>query len=178
MCFCFKIAPMKRLKFFIILIILTGEFASRSFAQNILPEVKIVASTYKYLNEARNREMGQPVRMLEYYAASYDLKKSEFYDGNPDGYYISFSVADAEILAMYDKDGKLLRTSEKFTNTKMPVMIKDEMGLTAPGWHVVRDEYKFNYNDRNGAADKTFELLLKKGCKRMKVKFTANWDFI
>jgi len=169
---------MKRLKFLLILVILIGGLALRSFAQINLSEVKIIASTYKYLNEAGNREMGQPVRMLEYYAVSYDVKKSAFYDGNPDGYYISFSLPDAEILAVYDKDGKLLRTSEKFSNTKMPVMVKDQMGLLAPGWHVVKDEYKFHYNDREGAADKTFDLLLKKGGKRIKVKFTANWEVI
>lgn len=169
---------MKRLKFLLILVSLITGFAFRSFAQNVLPEVKIVASVYKYLNVAGNREMGQPVRMLEYYAASYDVKNSEFYDGNPDGYYISFSVPGGEILAVYDKEGKLLRTSEKFSNTKIPVMINDETGIQAPGWRVVKDEYRFHYNDREGAADKTFYLLLKKGCKRLKLKFTANWGFI
>ena len=169
---------MKPLKFLLILVTLISGFAFRSFAQNVLPEVKIVASAYKYLNMAGNREMGQPVRMLQYYAASYDVKKSEFYDGNSEGYYISFFIPGAEILAMYDSEGKLLRTPEKFINTKMPVSVADEAGIQAPGWHVVKDEYRFHYNEKAGVADKTLNLLLKKGDKRLKLKFTANWGFI
>jgi hypothetical protein len=139
---------MKRFKIALILATLLTGAAVRSFAQVILPEVKIIASTYKYLNATDNREMAQPVRMLEFKAAAYDVKKSEFYDDDYDGYYISFFIPDGKILAAYDKNGKLLRTAEKFKNTKLPAAVKDAVTQRFPNWHISEDVYQVHYFDQ------------------------------
>ncbi|SEO71970.1 hypothetical protein ACFGVS_30325 [Mucilaginibacter sp. AW1-7] len=169
---------MKRFKIALILATLLTGAAVRSFAQVILPEVKIIASTYKYLNATDNREMAQPVRMLEFKAAAYDVKKSEFYDDDYDGYYISFFIPDGKILAAYDKNGKLLRTAEKFKNTKLPAAVKDAVTQRFPNWHISEDVYQVHYFDQKEKADKTFKLLLQNGDKRMKVKLNGEGKFI
>jgi hypothetical protein len=150
----------------------------RSFAQIIVPEVKILASTYKYLNATDNKEMSQPVRMLEYKAAAYDVKKSEFYDDDYDGYYISFYIPNGKILAAYDKDGKLLRTAEKFKNTKLPSAVSSAVGKRFPNWRIAQDIYEVHYYDHKEKADKVFKLLLENGDKRMKVKLDEKGEFI
>lgn len=169
---------MKHLKFLLVLVIAIAGTAARSFAQVILPEVKIVASTYKYLNATDNREMSQPVRMLEFQAASYDVKKAQFYDDDYEGYYISFYIPDGKILAAYDRNGKLLRTAEKFRNTKLPEPVREAVGKRFPNWHIAQDVYLVQYFDHKGGADKTFKLLLENGDKRMKVKLNGNGEFI
>lgn len=169
---------MKQLKLLLILVILITGTAVRASAQYILPEVKIVASTYKYLNAADNREMGQPVRMLEFKAAAYNVKKSEFYDDDYDGYFISFYIPDGKILAAYDKDGKLLRTAEKFRNTKLPVAVRDAVTQRFPNWSISQDVYRVDYYDQKETANKTFKLLLENGDKRMKVKLNEKGEFI
>ena len=138
-----------------------------SFAQINLPEVRIVASIYKYLNATDNKEMAQPVKMLELKAAAYDVKKSEFYDDDYDGYYISFYIPDGEILAAYDKDGKMLRTAEKFKNTKLPAAVRDAVTQRFPNWTISEDVYQVHYYDQKEKADKIFKLLFKNGDKRM-----------
>ncbi|SDG40382.1 hypothetical protein ACRQ5D_24245 [Mucilaginibacter sp. P25] len=168
---------MKTFKSMLMLTALIVGFALCSSAQVILPEVRIVASTYKYLNATDNREMSQPVRMLEFKAASYDVKKSEFYDDDYDGYYISFYIPDGKILAAYDKDGKLLRTAEKFKNTKLPEAIRTAVSQRFPNWRISQDVYQVNYFDHKDKADKTFKLLLENGDKRMKVKLNEKGEF-
>lgn len=169
---------MKKFKPMLMLAALIAGFALRASAQIILPEVRIIASTYKYLNASDNREMAQPVRMLEFKAAAYDVKKSEYYDDDYDGYYISFYIPDGKILAAYDRDGKLLRTAEKFKNTKLPEAVRDAVVQRFPNWRISQDIYQVHYYDQKETADKTFKLLLENGDKRMKVKLNEKGEFL
>ena len=167
---------MKKLKLLLAAVMAT--IALPSFAQINLPEVKIIASKFKYLNATDNREMAQPVRMLEFKAAAYNVKNSEFYNDDYDGYYISFYIPDGEILAVYDNEGKLLRTAEKFKNTKLPAAVSDAVAQRFPNWHISKDVYKVHYYDQKETADKTFKLLLENGDKRMNVKVNEKGEFI
>ncbi|MCQ6958753.1 hypothetical protein [Mucilaginibacter aquariorum] len=169
---------MKNSKPMLIVALLIAITAQCAFAQINLPEVRIVASTYKYLNAADNREMSQPVKMLEFKAATYDIKKSEFYDDDYDNYYISFYIPDGSILAAYDKNGKLLRTAEKFKNTKLPAVIRDAVTQRFPNWRIAQDIYQVYYYDQKEHADKTFKVLLENGDKRLKVKLNEKGEFL
>lgn len=169
---------MKRFIFATLLATLLISVAFISSAQIILPEVHIVASTYKYLNATDNREMAQPVRMLEFQAAAYDVKKSEFYSDDYDGYYITFYIPDGKILAAYDKDGKLLRTAEKFKNTKLPAAVRDAVLKRFPNWQITQNTYQVHYYDHKEKADKVFKLLLENGDKRMNVKLDGQGEFL
>ena len=57
---------------------------------------------------------------LEEKVAMFDLRSSEYYNDEYDTYYVSFYIPDGKILAAYDKEGKLVRTIEKFKNVKLP----------------------------------------------------------
>lgn len=169
---------MKSLNFVIIMIVLLVSTSMQSSAQILLPEIRIVASTYKYLNAADNKEMAQPVRMLEFQAAAYDVKKSEFYNDDYGSYYISFYIPDGKILATYDKDGKLLRTAEKFKKTKLPSAVRDAVIQRFPNWLIAEDTYQVHYYESKEKADKVFKLLLENGDKRMKVKLNEMGEFL
>lgn len=166
----------KLIKLFTMSILL--QYTMSSFAQVTLPEVKIIASTYKYLNAVDNKEMAQPVKLLESQVAVYDVKKSEFYSDEYDGYYISFYIPEGRILASYDKDGKLLRTAEKFNNALLPEAVRNAVSQRFPNWVISKDIYQVFYYDQQGKADKTFKLLLENGDKRMRVKLNEKAEFI
>jgi hypothetical protein len=167
---------MKKLKLLLVAVMATATVPV--LAQIKLPEVRITASTYKYLSAADNSEMAQPVRMLEQAAAAYDVKKTEFYDDDYGGYFISFYIPDGEILATYDKDGKLMRTAEKFKNTKLPDAVKDAVTQRFPNWTISKDVYQVFYYDQKDKANKIFKILLENGDKRMKVKLNEKGEFI
>lgn len=169
---------MKKIKLLAILVMLIAGFAMRSSAQIMLSEVKILASNYKYLNATDNKETAQPVKLLQYKTAAYDVKKSEFYDDDYDGYYITFYIPDGKILAAYDKDGKLLRTAEKFKNIKLPQAVRTALVQRFPNWQMTQNTYQVYYYDGKDNAEKTFKILLENGDKRMRVRLNEKGEFI
>lgn len=169
---------MKNVRKLLMLAMLLAGFAIRSSAQDTLREVRVVASTYKYLSAIDNHEMGPAVKMLEEKAANYDVKKSEFYDEDYDGYFISFYIPDGNILASYDANGKLLRTAEKYKNTQLPPAVRNSVAQRYPNWRISKNVYQVNYYDSKNQADKTFKIVLENGDKRMKIKVNEKGDVI
>lgn len=167
---------MKNLKFFLILIILISGFSSISMAQIVLPEVKIEAINYKYLN-AVGDAVALPVKRLQREVAAFDLKTSDFYEDEYDTYFISFYIPEGEILAAYDKDGKLLRTAEKYKNVKLPPAIASTVAQKYPGWGIAKDVYLVSYYESRGIS-KVYKLILENGNKRMRIKTNENGDII
>lgn len=144
-------------------------YAVPVLAQETLPEVTVVATNYKYLKSVGGKEVAQPVQVLQRSAAEYDVKKSDYYEDDYDSYFISFFLPQGQILAAYDKNGKLLRTAEKYENVKMPTAVSDAVAKKYPGWRVSKNVYLVTYYDEKGT-DKKYKLLLENGTKRMKVK--------
>lgn len=148
-----------------------------AIAQVVLPEIKIVAVNYKYLNAVNNKEEAMPVKQLEWYASAYDLKNSEFYEDDYDSYYVSFYIPEGRILAAYDKDGKLIRTAEKFKDVAIPSAVRKSIAERFPNWKIAKDVYLVTYHDTKGVT-KRYKFLLENGDKRMRIKTDEKGKFI
>ena len=168
---------MKHLKIRWLFAILVAGFSIPSFGQEVLPEVTVTAVKYKYLSAVDNKELAQPVKMLERKAAEFDIKNSEFYDDEYDEYYISFFIPDGYILATYDKEGKLLRTAEKYKKVALPSTVAQAVAKRFPQWSIPKDVYLVNYQEQRGA-NKVWKLLLTNGDKRLRVKTNEKGEFI
>ena len=142
-----------------------------------LPEIEIVAVNYKYLDAVGEEDVAQPVKLLEQRAATYDLKNSEYYQDEYDNYSISFYLPEGKILASYDRDGKLLRTAERFENVALPRAVIEAVAKKFPEWVISKDVYLVNYQDAKGAT-KRYKLVLENGDKRMRVKTDENGNFL
>jgi hypothetical protein len=169
---------MKRSISTLILCFVTLCYTLPALAQINLPEVNIGAATYKYkyLNAVDNKELAQPVRMLERLAATYNVKNTDFYEDVFDTYFVSFYIPDGSILATYNKDGKLLRTAEKFGNTKLPRAVSEAVGKRFPQWSIAKNTYLVNYYNE-GSAIKKYKLLLENGDKRIRVTVNDTGEF-
>ena len=162
---------MKLSKFLFSLSALACGVAIQGNAQETLPEVTIVATSYKYLNAVGNKDqVAQPVRMLEQKAATYDVKKADFYEDDYDQYFVSFFIPDGKILAAYDRNGKLLRTAEKFKNVNLPDNVRQAVIKRFPNWNITKDAYLVTYYSADGTANKKYKLLLENGDQRIKVR--------
>jgi len=159
---------MKHLKF-ALMFGLMGTICTYSYAQDVLPEVTVLAVKYKYLKAVDNAAAPQPVKFLERKAAAYDVKKADFYEDDYDTYFVSFYIPDGEVLATYDNNGKLLRTAEKFKDIALPKTVRDAVAQRFPQWGITKDVYLVNYYDEQGAK-KVYKLLLQNGTKRLRVK--------
>ena len=150
-----------------------------TYAQNVLPEIVIRAANYKYLDAVSAEESAQPVNMAEQAAAAYDMKGQEFYEDEYDKYFVSFIIPEGKILAAYDKDGKLLRTAERYKSVALPPSVKKAVATKYPGWAISKDVYLVNYEATEGVAiRKLYKLLLENGSKRMRVKITDQGEFL
>lgn len=152
-------------------------FVLPSYAQVLLPEVIVSTTRYKYLSSVDNRELAQPVKLLEHQAAAYDVKNSEFYDDEYDEYYISFYLPSGYILATYDKNGKLLRTAERYKNVALPKVVSASLQEKYPDWAIPKDVYLVTYEEEKGAT-KVWKLLLKQGDKRLRVKLNERGEYV
>jgi hypothetical protein len=170
---------MKKLKLLLIIAVLSIGFNLQSFAQEpkTLPEITITPSNYGYLNSIGDKNAAQPVHMLQMRAATYDVKNSDFYEADYDNYFISFFIPDGKILAEYDKDGKIIRTTEKFKNIALPKDVATSVAKRFPGWTLSKNVYYVHYTEPYGGK-KMYELTLENGDKRLKVKTDDKGNFL
>jgi hypothetical protein len=168
---------MKQLKVTLLLSVFVVAFNIHTFAQNILPEVTVVSTNYKYLKSVADQTVAEPVKILERRAAAYDVKSSDFYEDEYDNYFISFYIPQGEILAAYDNNGKILRTVEKFKNIGLPVPVRESVAQRFPQWSISKDAYLVNYYNTEGAT-KVYKMLLQNGSKRIRVKTNEKGEFL
>jgi hypothetical protein len=169
---------MKKTKIFTTLGAFVLGFSIHALAQEVLPEVKVTAVSYKYLTAVGQKDAAPAVKMLERRAAEYDVKSSDFYEDEYDDYFVSFYIPDGQILAAYDKDGKLLRTAEKYKNVAVPKAVRTSVASRFPNWVISKDVYLVNYQEENNTVKKVYKLTLENGDKRMKVKVNEKGEFL
>jgi hypothetical protein len=171
---------MKRLNLLLIIALLNIAFNLPSFAQEVqtLPEVLVTSSVnYKYLNATGDANAAQPVKMLQKMAATYNVKNSEFYEDDYDNYFISFYIPQGEILAVYDQNGKIIRTAEKYKNVALPNEVRTAVTKRFPGWSIPKDVYLVTYTTEKGA-NKVYKITLENGDKRLRVKTNEKGEFL
>lgn len=164
-----------------ILFVLMIGFIAQSYAQDPkieqLSEIVLIATNYKYLDKAGEYDVDPAVDRLQRTAATYDIKNSEMYRDDYDKYYVSFFIPEGKILASYDKDGKILRTAEKYKDIYLPQSVKSAVTFRYPNWTIAKDIYLVNYYEE-GESNKRYKLKLVNGDKTLRVKVDENGNFL
>ena len=142
-----------------------------------LSEVVVTAVNYKYLNAIDSKEVAVPVKMLERKAAAYNVQEADFYQDDYTFYYVSFYIPEGKIVAAYNPEGEIIRTIERFENTKLPTAVRDAVAERFPNWTIVKDVYRVTYNKDKGA-NKSYKLKLENGDKTMRVKIDDKGEFL
>lgn len=169
---------MKKLLLGLLAIGLTIPMYAQIIKTEELSEVTVYATNYKYLNNLNTMEEASlPVKMLQQKVAAFNVKDSEFYQDDYDLYQVNFFIPEGKILAAYDKDGKLLRTAEKFRDINLPMAVKNAILERFPNWTVTKDVYLVNYTDGRGA-NKTYKVKLKNGDETLRVKLNEKGEFL
>lgn len=175
--YIFKLLILKRVyheKAIIILLILT--LSSQIYSQvTELKEVVLTAVNYKYLSLVDSDDNAVSVKLLEEKVAMHNLKDSELYNDEYDTYYVTFFIPDGKILAAYDKDGKIIRTIEKFKNIKLPDAVRNAVVKRFPKWTIADDFYKVNY--QKGTVKKQYKVKLVNGEEKLTVKLDEKGNF-
>lgn len=169
---------MKKIVLGLLALGLTTQAFSQIVKTEQLSEVTVYATNYKYLNDVNTMEVASvPVQLLERKVASYNVKDSDFYQDDYDLYNITFFIPEGKILAAYDKDGKLLRTAEKFKDINLPTSVKTAVLDRFPEWTITKDVYLVNYKDGR-PTKKTYKLKLENGDEVLRVKLNEKGQFL
>jgi hypothetical protein len=128
-----------------------------------LEEVVVAGVNYKYLNAIGHRNAAEPVKLLSQKVASFDLEYSNYLkaDYEKQEYYVQFKIPEGEILVVYDDDGEIIRTSEKFKDISLPLAVLNGIADKYPGWKISSDIYKVTYV-KDGELNKTYKLYIEK----------------
>jgi hypothetical protein len=168
------------MKKFILSLLVIG-LASLAYSQDAkleeLSEVVVEAVNYKYLNLSDNKEAAVPVKMLERKAAAYDVTTKDYYQDNYDYYTVSFMIPEGKLVAVYDPDGKILRTIEKYNDIPLPDAVRRAVQDRYPNWEIAKDIYRIRYEDNRGAI-KNFKLKLENGDKTIRVMMSEDGEFL
>ncbi|MBT8254564.1 MAG: nicotinate-nucleotide adenylyltransferase, partial [Bacteroidia bacterium] len=75
-----------------------------------------------------------------------------------------------------DKEGKVIRTVERFENVKLPAMVSLAITERFPGWTIKKDVYRVNYYD--GDSTREYKVILTKGDETRRVKLDGYGKFL
>ncbi|GGK51323.1 MULTISPECIES: nicotinate-nucleotide adenylyltransferase [Flavobacteriaceae] len=174
---------MKNLIIYLIFIGLTTSI----FAQNssntyevTFNEVEIFNTNTNYLNAIGHRDAAELVKFLVEKAVSYDLEYSNCLkaDYEKQEYYVQFKIPQGEILAVYDNDGEIIRTSEKFEDISLPLAVSNAIVKKYSGWKISNDIYRVTYV-KDGALNKTYKLFIERtNIGKRVIKVDENGNFI
>ena len=143
-----------------------------------LTEVVVYATNYKYLQNVKTEQAASiPVKMLERKVAEFDVKASGYYQDDYDLYEVNFYIPEGTILAAYDKDGKLIRTIERFNDVYLPKAVQKAVVKRFPGWAITKDVFLVDYREAVGATKK-YKLKLENGDKIIRVKMSEDGEFL
>ena len=168
---------MKKLILGVFIFGLTTQLFSQVTKVEELSEVVVTAVNYKYLNQIDNKDAAIPVKVLQRKAAAYDVQAQDYYEDDFDFYTVSFHIPDGKLVAVYNPEGKILRTIERFDNVRLPEAVSRSLAERFPKWEPVKDMYRITYKDDRGAK-KVYKLKLKNGDKTMRVKMNAEGEYL
>ncbi len=127
----------------------------------VLEEVEVVGVNYKYLNAIGYKSAAEPVKLLEQKVASFDLKNSDIINDEEQYYNVSFEIPQGKILAVFDNEGEIISTSEKFTDISLPIDVSNAIVKKYPGWKITGDIYLATYV-KDGELNITYDLFIEK----------------
>jgi len=154
--------------------------AAVGFAQEktvALEEVELIGVNYKYLDALGDEFVARPVKLLEQKVATFDLKSLEGYEDEEQEYYVYFKIPEGKILAIYDDKGVIRRTSERFKDIRLPLVVVNAIAKKYPGWRITGDIYRVSYY-KNKKINKTYKLFIAKNGNHKRVKTDEQGRFI
>lgn len=92
---------------------------------------------------------------------------------NVESYHVSFRSRKGSFTAEFDEEGKLIETSQKFRNTRLPREISQQLYREYKGWTIAKNVHLAS--GKHGKLDSSVYLVtMKNGNKKEKLKIDAS----
>ena len=131
------------------------------------------AKNVNYINSMANNNAPGKIGKLEAEVGSYDITKTEVFKNNFETYEIIFKNSAGNIVATYDKNGKLENAFAKFENTRLPAIVLNAIHSEYPGWTINSTIYRVNYYNDNDVK-KVYNVQIENHGKKLNLKVNPN----
>ena len=153
-------------------------FTTQMYSQTIeLKEVEVVAN-YNYIEATNTGMEALPVQKIQAVVKDHKAQNVEL-DSNGDiAYSISFYNGDGKVLADYNTEGEIVRTTEKYKNVRLPLEVLQAISKNYPNWTILEDTYYVSYQHDKGVTKKVYKIKIMNDNKVLNIKTNHSGDFI
>ena len=116
--------------------------------------------------------------LLNKYRINYNATNPEIDESGKIAYTISFYTPDGKIIADYNTEGKIISTTEKYKNVRLPLEVLQAIAKRFPNWSILEDTYHISYHCEKGITQKVFKIKLANDEKVLNVKTNDTGDFL
>ncbi|TBN04270.1 nicotinate-nucleotide adenylyltransferase [Hyunsoonleella flava] len=143
-----------------------------------LPET-IISINSDYLNSVEPENSCNYVKKLEDALVSYDHSElSELYDSKDDIYKVTFKLPEGQIIASFNKDGKIIKTYEKYDNIRLPQAVMQAIAEKYPKYSIIEDVYVVKFHCDADALKQEYRVKIKNDDTVLTVKTNKEGVFI
>ena len=152
---------------------------TQMYSQTIELEDAVISINYKYLNAIDSIPSIKVVKKLEEKVLNYKNDNlTDLYEDEHDIYNVSFYIPEGKIVAAYDKNGKIIRTIEKYNNIRLPLVVMQAISKRFPNWSIVEDVYLVKYHCDADSLKQVYKVKIKNEDKVMSIKTNQKGEFI
>lgn len=120
-----------------------------------------IAAEASYLSIVKEETVSKHVSDLEDKVSRFDVTELSKFDGRSESFKIVFKGQKGSITATYDRNGKILTTSERFQDIKLPVPVRQTLFREFPNCSVNKITYLVSYNS-NKDVKKVYKIKIEK----------------
>lgn len=153
--------------------------ATFMYAQTVeLPET-IISINSDYFNSVDSENTCNYVQKLEQALLEYNHSEiSELYDSKDDIYKVTFKIPEGQIIASFNKDGKIVETFEKYNNIRLPKAVIKAIIEKYPDSNIVEDIYVVKYHCNKEDLKQEYRVKIKDKDSILTVKTDKEGVFI
>ena len=115
-------------------------------AVTVVPEATVMPLNIAYISNVMDDNAPLMVKKLEKTVANYKVSEHpDYYIDDIYSFNVIFQESDAQVIATYDEDGKILKSFERFENIALPKDILRAVTTKYPGWNFEANTYLVRY---------------------------------
>ncbi len=153
---------------------------SLGFSQNTNSEVEevqlegVVVSNVNlnYLEKVQDKTLSDHVIFLENEASVFDVKGLVEFDGRKESFQVLFKGSHGYIIADYDSNGKILKTSERYKDVKLPKNTIKSVLRQYPNSNFLKVVYTVDYDDQKNV-EKTYKIRIMNDGRKRNLKISS-----
>ncbi len=106
---------------------------------------------------------------LQKIVASFDIAKSSIYDAKVRLYDFKFKHKDGNVSATFNRDGRIVKSYERYKDIAFPVTVRNSIYKAFPGWSTEANTYIVSYASGHNSK-KVLKVKLAKEGKTKHIK--------